>query len=111
MKADIVVLIIKLFTHILLLFVEACIYIYLFDCVFFYVEFTDNFLNYALCVACIVTISTSIWNCISFGSMENKKLTVTNFAVVAANAAGCLPAAFQWCALCASCFSFVVFYS
>jgi len=33
MKADIVVLLIKSFTHyILLLFVEACIYIYLFYC-------------------------------------------------------------------------------
>ena len=37
MKADIVVLIIKLFTHyILLLFVEACIYMDLFDCVNFF---------------------------------------------------------------------------
>ena len=59
MKADIVVLIIKLFTHyILLLFVEACIYIYLFDCTcltvsIFYVKFTDNFLNYVLIMCCL----------------------------------------------------------
>jgi len=52
MKVDIVVLIFKLFVHyIFLLFVEACIYIYLFDCtclivLIFYIEFTDNFLNY-----------------------------------------------------------------
>ena len=49
MKADIVVLIIKLFIHyILLLFVEACIYIYLLNFAYFYVKFTDNFMNYVL---------------------------------------------------------------
>jgi len=46
MKADNVVLTIKLFTrYILLLFVEACIYIYLIECVYFLnIEFTDKFL-------------------------------------------------------------------
>jgi len=53
MKADIVVLTIKLFTlYILLLFVEACIYIYLIECVYFFnVEFTDKFLI-MFCVYC-----------------------------------------------------------
>jgi hypothetical protein len=47
-------------------------YVHLLDCSNFYVEHIDNSFMYQLRVAYIVTISTSTWNCISIGSMENK---------------------------------------
>jgi len=62
------------------LFVKIYMYIYLFDYTYiFYEEFIDNFSIYVLIMCCLyVTVSTSIWNCISIGSMENKANSLTN---------------------------------
>ena len=62
------------------MFVKIYMYIYLFDYTYiFYEEFIDNFSIYVLIMCCLyVTVSTSIWNCISIGSMENKANSLTN---------------------------------
>jgi hypothetical protein len=70
MNADIVVVLISNFLFIVSFLLSAksvCIYTYLTVLIFM-----KSILITHLCVAYIVAISTSTWNCISIGSMENK---------------------------------------